>query len=110
MTCAICRVGDTTPGCVTVTLLPESTVPGGMAGAGGCTMRAGASWGARRVDGPGPGRWSRLRHPVLRRRRDDAADRSEDDGLLPGSLSGSCHLDPTQYRAFVQLGGREESG
>jgi hypothetical protein len=28
--------------------------------------------------------------------------------MLPGELSKSCHLDPTQYRAFVQ--GMERRG
>jgi len=30
--------------------------------------------------------------------------------MLPGALSGSCHLDPTQYRAFVQAARQQELG
>jgi len=30
--------------------------------------------------------------------------------MLPGALSGSCHLDPTQYRAFVQAARQPDSG
>jgi len=29
--------------------------------------------------------------------------------MLPGALSGSCHLDPTQYRAFVQAARQQDS-
>jgi YgiT-type zinc finger domain-containing protein len=118
MTCAICKVGETKPGCTPIlerapTTLVVRGVPARICSNCGEEVRGRGGERAAAVPPRGGGRGrgrSEVRPTEFQLYRVFSFGPAPRLYILPGALSGSCHLDPTQYRAFVQAARQQDSG